>query len=704
MPEQCYVLYSNNGTYPPLISNYSGLSAYTSTFVEIALNLTAITGTSFYVYDLGVITGCTPTYTGLTVSSTASTDCECYFIQIPQEDFDTIYVDCEDNLVVTQFATGQTVNICSKTYPVFDTSTTISLINKGNCVGGRCPDTLITTRIGKNECDVVTLFPMDVECFVTQPSTDLTNDGAATLIITGGTPPYTVTWAVGSIAPALTNIGIGDYAATVVDYYGDFTANTVCTLTAATTVFSAMCFYVSGFSTNFQPVYITTQPSGLKNGKPYYQITYLANTVGYVYWDGATNTWLFCEQLDCQNGLFYGSTNNPGIYPIATGGTYSWTAGTSTYNSMISSVTGTCNPPVPVVTYPNLCLNYLLQTASGIGHGGGPLPILTPYQENLYYSGTTNGQPYWETSGTGPYNTYTLFWQTGYTPNRWVITGFSGNISVINNNPAVPPLTGWQVLGTQLISNLTVTSGLCVVGTTLPITYTANNPTCTNDGSIILQALGGTPPYLYSIDGGTTFQNTPIFSNLSLGTYNAIITDSASNVGQLTINLINSVLSSIYYIQYLLNTNTGTLSISVPTMPPGVSITFDLVHTSTFNFSPNIIAPNPTYQNIVTLSTIGPMTLFSQTYANYFVSGPCTAIYNPLVGNSQNKIYKNTITMTSGQVITGTITNNILNPYTGNCQSSIGNYNVQITNISTNGCTCCTSFVTLTPQQNLPVG
>ena len=59
--------------------------------------------------------------------------------------------------------------------------------------------------------------------------------------------------------------------------------------------------------------------------------------------------------------------------------------------------------------------------------------------------------------------------------------------------------------------------------------------------------------------------------------------------------------------------------------------------------------------------------------------------------------------MTSGQVITGTITNNVVNPYTGNCQSSVGTYNVQITNISTNGCTCCSAFVALTPQQNLPV-
>jgi hypothetical protein len=165
---------------------------------------------------------------------------------------------------------------------------------------------------------------------------------------------------------------------------------------------------------------------------------------------------------------------------------------------------------------------------------------------------------------------------------------------------------------------------------------------------------------------------------------------------------VNSVLSSFYYLQYTLNTTAGTLSINAPSLPPGVSITFDLVHTGTFNYSPNNITPTPTYQNIVTLSTVGPMTLFSQTNAIYFLSGPCTATYNPLIGNSQNKVYKNTLTMTSGQVITGTITNSVLNPFTGACQSSVGTYNVQISNISINGCTCCNAFVGISPpQQNL---
>jgi len=86
----------------------------------------------------------------------------------------------------------------------------------------------------RNECDVLTIFPMEVECLVTHPSSIKSFDGAATLIITGGTSPYTILWDIGSISPLIYNLNVGSYSATVIDYYGDFTANTTCVLTAET--------------------------------------------------------------------------------------------------------------------------------------------------------------------------------------------------------------------------------------------------------------------------------------------------------------------------------------------------------------------------------------------------------------------------------------------------------------------------------------
>lgn len=85
-----------------------------------------------------------------------------------------------------------------------------------------------------NECDVITIFPMDVECLVVHPSTLNSSDGIASLSITGGTPPYDIVWEDGSVGPIINNLSVGEYNATITDYYGDFTIQTTCVLTGET--------------------------------------------------------------------------------------------------------------------------------------------------------------------------------------------------------------------------------------------------------------------------------------------------------------------------------------------------------------------------------------------------------------------------------------------------------------------------------------
>jgi hypothetical protein len=48
--------------------------------------------------------------------------------------------------------------------------------------------------ISGNSCSVVTIFPMGVNCVTVPTSTTTSNDGSMTLIITGGTAPYTIFW------------------------------------------------------------------------------------------------------------------------------------------------------------------------------------------------------------------------------------------------------------------------------------------------------------------------------------------------------------------------------------------------------------------------------------------------------------------------------------------------------------------------------
>ena len=75
---------------------------------------------------------------------------------------------------------------------------------------------------------------MGVTCLVTNPSTFTSSDGSATLIVTGGTPPYNVSWDNGNNSFTIMNLSAGEYPATVIDFYGDFTINTTCILTAET--------------------------------------------------------------------------------------------------------------------------------------------------------------------------------------------------------------------------------------------------------------------------------------------------------------------------------------------------------------------------------------------------------------------------------------------------------------------------------------
>jgi hypothetical protein len=97
--------------------------------------------------------------------------------------------------------------------------------------------TTTTTRaVEQNQCNVITLLPLGVSCETTNPSSQDVADGSITLIITGGTAPYTgITWSNGVTGTAsLFNLKAGTYSAVVVDYYGDFTAFTSCSIFAPT--------------------------------------------------------------------------------------------------------------------------------------------------------------------------------------------------------------------------------------------------------------------------------------------------------------------------------------------------------------------------------------------------------------------------------------------------------------------------------------
>ena len=87
----------------------------------------------------------------------------------------------------------------------------------------------------ENNCGIFTLFPLGIECVtVSNVSSPNSADGILSLNITGGTSPYSIVWSNGQKTKTISGIGAGNYEAQVVDFYGDFTASTICSLLVPT--------------------------------------------------------------------------------------------------------------------------------------------------------------------------------------------------------------------------------------------------------------------------------------------------------------------------------------------------------------------------------------------------------------------------------------------------------------------------------------
>lgn len=102
---------------------------------------------------------------------------------------------------------------------------------------------IITAYTLSNECNVITIFPMGAACNpndTRDPSSHGAIDGKASVTISGGTPPYKTVWwsgsnnKYGSISSAIQNLPAGSYTAITTDFWLDYTAITVCTLTDPT--------------------------------------------------------------------------------------------------------------------------------------------------------------------------------------------------------------------------------------------------------------------------------------------------------------------------------------------------------------------------------------------------------------------------------------------------------------------------------------
>jgi len=282
----------------------------------------------------------------------------------------------------------------------------------------------------KNDCDVFTLFDLGVECNPIKLPSPGQNDGIISLKITGGTAPYQIYWNGNLGQQTMTNMGEGFYAVTVIDYYGDYTANTVCSLLLPTPTqtptqtitptpsptpsYPQLCLIAIG-TTSVGPLQFTY--NGNVNGKPSWR-----SGDYYIVW--RNTRWEIVEPdlttpiQFVGGGIFVSSTTSN--IPISG---WNVAGGTSTYQ--ITMTEGTCPTNLPLQTF----VTKTDATCDGNTNCDGSITIATqfgvpPYQYSI--NGGVTFQNFNIFQGLCP-NTYTILTkdsQNTIIPNT-VVVGFS---------------------------------------------------------------------------------------------------------------------------------------------------------------------------------------------------------------------------------------------------------------------------------------
>ena len=355
--------------------------------------------------------------------------------------------------------------------------------------------TTTTTRAEfKNECDVITIFPMGVTCDTVDPTT--TNGvGSISLVITGGTPPYSVFWSNGVTgSTSISGVTSGTYSATVIDYYGDFTVSTTCSVVAP--------------------------------------------------------------------------TPTPTVTP-----------------------TRTPTPTPTPIPYTGICVTFLVNN-------------IQQYAYQFNYNTVINGYPSWTAATTNtPITTTggTLLLAYSTSQAQWQITGFDSDTWYPSSTTtSVPPLSNWQINGLTEVTNVTLTNGNCPAYTSIIISPYTNAASCDTiaDGSICIQAWGGSGSYVYSIDNGSTTGTTTCFYNLTPGVYTVYVKDVVTNLystENITVPNLNQRVtttmsftqttnqtlidsSSLQYKKYIYTLNTGII-------PNGITLNMSISLGDVFTLS-----------------------------------------------------------------------------------------------------------------------
>jgi hypothetical protein len=271
-------------------------------------------------------------------------------------------------------------------------------------------------------------------------------------------------------------------------------------------------------------------------------------------------------------------------------------------NSIEFNVTPTEPPPTPT----DLCMTFITDNVYNSWQ-------FTP-------SSSENGKTKWEATQNG--RTYSIGWNPLVFPNRWEMS-FEPSVKFISINNSDIPDSAWVVEGFSdvydSISNLNVIQGTCPVVKPLDTTIVGTKQICSGTKNCtgfitVLDTVGGTPPYSYSLDNRSETVTT-VFENVCPGIHTVVTTDSngLTTSDQITIedgdipvtytiNLNKTTIVVTDSIDRNVEKTDWTVSIT-PTLPTGVGVSFELL----IEISKNLFKPgdgNFNYTNNVFLDNV----------------------------------------------------------------------------------------------------
>lgn len=425
------------------------------------------------------------------------------------------------------------------------------------------PSTAQVFRL-KNECDVFTLFDMGVQCYPIQiPTSQTSNDGILSLKVTGGTSPYSFFWATGQRTQTIAGVPQGSYEVTVVDYYGDYTATTICSLfppsptptststptptLTPTPVYPDLCFaYVDNNDNAYGPIQFT--PNGNQNGKPTWTATYL-NVTLTIYWSTQNSRW-----------QMQGWTFTTGL-PVSTNTSYipnsSWVMAGGVPSAKLTMVEGTCGNYIPLYSF----ATKQNSSCSGVQNCNGSISVFAQYGVPPYTYSIDNGGTYQSSSifaGLCP-NTYTVITKdsVGATQFQSLTVGYDNNpttytinVSLINttNVTTNTQVATWKVdvnpalpIGTTISFNLNVSTikdyyapGNGTIVDTVVVTKNnvAVSPTSTTVPTTQSNPRPNCSPYTYDeTSSGKTYSLTIGNGDVISGTSTSVLTITNGVVG-----------------------------------------------------------------------------------------------------------------------------------------------------------------------------